>query len=155
MQQSEIKTELEIIVQGNLESMISKDCLPCLIDDKLSKGEIYDEIFLGIKDIKDHVFPLRLDNECRTIILNSVELSLIDYIPKIAKFNIDSISLDLNGRTGKYAGLICSIYKDAIEINLKTGYNKKDLNEMKKTIKNLSLGGITTGNFIKGTIDNN
>lgn len=155
VQQTDIKTELEVIVQGNLESMISKNCLPCLIDDKLSKGEIYDEIFLGIKDIKDHVFPLRLDNECRTIILNSVELSLIDYIPKIAKFNIDSISLDLNGRTEKYTGLMCSIYKDAIEINLKTGYNKKDLNEMKKTIKNLSLGGITTGNFIKGTIDNN
>ena len=60
-----------------------------------------DKIFLGIKDVKGRIFPLRLDNECRTHVLNSVELSLIDYMPQIIKMGIDTVLIDLEGRTGK------------------------------------------------------
>lgn len=151
VRQREINVELELTVQGNLDSLISKDCLPCLIVDKFFKNEIHDNIFLGIKDIKKHVFPLKLDNECRTIISNSVELSLVDYMAQITKIPVDSISLNLEGRTKKYAQIICSIYKDTIKMDLKTKSNERKLIKMKKEVKRISLGGITTGNFIKGT----
>lgn len=147
VRQRKIKAELELIVQGNLESLISRDCLPCLIKDKFQKN-VPGNIFSGIKDEKNRVFPLRLDKECRTIILNSVELSLIDFMSKIIKPCIDNVSLDLEGRTEEYGKIICSIYKRAIEID----FEASAINKMKKEIKKISLGGITTGNFIKGTI---
>lgn len=153
VQQRKIDAELELIVQGNLESLISKDCLPCLLKDKFLKKEGHNNVFLGIKDIKRRVFPLKLDDECRTIILNSVELSLIDFMPKIRDMGINTVSLDLEGRTGEYAQLMCSIYKHVIEMNFKSKDDKKNLNKMKEKVKKISLGGITTGNFLKGTVE--
>jgi putative protease len=146
VRQRKIKVELELIVQGNLESLISRDCLPSLIKD-ISQKNVPDNIFSGIKDEKGRVFPLRLDRECRTIILNSVELSLIDFMSKITETPIDNVSLDLEGRTEEYGKIMCSIYKRAIEID----FEASTINKMKKEIKKISLGGITTGNFIKGT----
>ena len=152
VRQREINVELELMVQGNLDSIISKDCLPCIVRDKFLKREIHDNVFLGIEDIKKHVFPLKLDNECRTIISNSVELSLIDYMSQITKMPIDSISLNLEGRTTKYAQKICSVYKNTDKLDLKTKSAERKLINMKKEVKKISLGGITTGNFIKGTL---
>ena len=151
LHQREINVALEIIVQGNLESLISKDCLPCLIEDEFLKREMSDKIFLGIKDVKGRIFPLRLDNECRTHVLNSVELSLIDYMPQIIKMGIDTVLIDLEGRTGKYAEIMCSVYKDVIEMDLSDGNNRNNLKKMKEKVKKISIGGITTGNFIRGT----
>jgi putative protease len=148
--QREINVALELIVQGNLESLISKDCLPCLIRDEFLKREMPDKLFLGIKDVKGRVFPLRLDNECRTNILNSVELSLIDYMPQIMKMGVDAVLIDLEGRTGKYAEIMCSVYKDVIEMDLSARNN--NLKRMKGKVKRISIGGITTGNFLRGTI---
>jgi len=147
VRQRKIKVELELIVQGNLESLISRDCLPCLIRGKFLKKNIPGNIFSGIKDEKRRIFPLRLDNECRTIILNSVELSLIDFMSEIIETSIDNVSLDLEGRTEEYGKIMCSIYKRAI----KTDFEASSINKIKKEIKKISLGGITTGNFIKGT----
>ena len=147
--QRKIKVELALLVQGNLESMISKDCLPCIISDRFNL-QISEKTFTGIKDVTNHIFPLKLDNECRTHILNSVELSLIDYMPKILEINIDNVLIDMEGRTGKYAVKICSFYKDVIEMELDARENKNNLNKMKEKVKNMSLGGITTGNFLRG-----
>ncbi len=136
--------EVELLVQGNLESLISRDCLPCLIDD-----EIFDEnMFLGIEDAKKRVFPLRLDTQCRTYILNSVELCLIDYLSTINKMGIDSVALDLEGRSEKYAYKMCQYYQ-----NILKNHDIRDLKKIKKEIKIMSWGGITTGNFLKGTED--
>lgn len=140
---NDIKAPLNIIVQGNMESMVSRDCLPCLIPNETSTGDV----FLGIKDIKDHIFPLKLDSECRTIILNSVELSLIDHLPVIANLGIDYITLNLEGRGSDYATKICKLYNDAINNNF------KGIKKIKNNVKSISLGGITTGNFIEGISD--
>jgi putative protease len=151
LHQREINVALELIVQGNLESLISKDCLPCLIEDEFFKREMSDKVFLGIKDVKGHVFPLRLDNGCRTHILNSVELSLIDYMPQIIKMGIDTVLIDLEGRTGRYAEILCSVYKNVIEMDL-SAQNGNNLKKMKGKVKKISIGGITTGNFLRGTV---
>ncbi|MGZ7116855.1 MAG: DUF3656 domain-containing U32 family peptidase [Methanobacterium sp.] len=146
---NDLNIKLELIVQGNMESLISRDCLPCLLEDHL----LEDNLFLGIRDAKNHVFPLRLDNECRTFILNSVELSLIDYTHSMIKIGMDSVSLDLQGRSEKYAQKMCFFYIKMIQDDFEELKYKKNLNKMKKQIKNMSWGGITTGNFLKGTSD--
>ncbi len=148
----DIDTKLELLVQGNLESIISKDCIPRIAGDEIFKYE--NKGFLGIEDIKGHLFPIRLDNECRTHILNSVELCLINYMPLIASAGIDTVIIDARGRTKKYAHDVSLIYKKALEMGTRDyRKTKSDLNALKNEIKKISLGGITTGNFLRGVTE--
>lgn len=150
----EINVKLELLVQGNLESIVSKDCIPHIAGDKIFKNEDPKKNFLGIKDTKNHLFPIRLDNECRTHILNSVELCLIDHMPQISSTGIDTVIIDARGRTCKYARDMSFIYKKAIKIGTGSRHkSKSDLNALKNQVKKISLGGITTGNFIRGVTE--
>ena len=151
VQTSETSSNLEILVQGNLESIVSRDYLPSVAGDNIFKSNAPGKSFLGIEDVKNQLFPLRLDNECRTHVLNSVELCLVDHMPQISKIGIDTVILDARGRTGKYISDISSIYREAIKIGTNTdSKSKRDLNTLKNRAKKISLGGITTGNFIRG-----
>jgi putative protease len=133
---------MELVAQGNLEVMVTEDCLPCL-----ASGEA---AFWGLQDFK-RVFPLRTDNESRTHIFNSVETCLIDHMPKIFEIGLDSISIDARGRTGKYAKEMAGLYRTAIELTAAGGGSlKEDLEALKKEARLRSLGGITSGHFIKG-----
>jgi len=142
---------LEFLVQGNIESIISKDCITCISG--INKTNVNE--FLGLKDVKNRVFPVLVDNRCHTYILNSVELCLIDHLPFISKTGVDTVIIDARGKTEKYAFKICSIYMDALQIIAARGPNiKNNLNSLKNKIKKISLGGITTGNFIRGIKNN-
>ncbi len=146
-----IGSNLELLVQGNLESIVSKDCIPRIAGDKVLKNKNAEKSFLGIEDVKNHLFPIKLDNELRTHILNSVELCLVDHMPQIFKIDIDTVIIDAGGRTKKYAHDMSSIYKKAMEIGAKKDpKSKRELNDLKNKAKKISLGGITTGNFIRG-----
>ena len=148
-----IESNLEILVQGNLESIVSKDCIPHIAGDNIFKN-INREKFLGLEDVKNHLFPLRLDNECRTYILNSVELCLVDHLPQISKTGIDTVIIDTRGRTKKYTKSMTYIYRKAIEIGTKKDQkSKRELNDLKNKAKKISLGGITTGNFLRGVTE--
>lgn len=136
---------LEYVVEGNLESLISEDCL-------LSSFNLPSESsFYGILDGKKRLFPLIIDDEARTHILNSVELCLIDHIPLLYKLGVDRLIIDSRNRTPDYVGEIVTIYTKGLQELEK---NDPDitikLNQLKNRIKKISLGGITTGTFIKG-----
>ncbi|MCZ3366563.1 MULTISPECIES: DUF3656 domain-containing U32 family peptidase [Methanobacterium] len=149
-----IDSNLELLVQGNMESIVSKDCIPHIAGDKVLKNKNAGKSFLGIEDAKNHLFPIRLDNECRTIILNSVELCLVDHMPQISKIGLDTVIIDARGRTQKYAHDMSHIYRKAIEIGAKNDQKSKhELNALKNKVKKISLGGITTGNFLRGVTE--
>jgi Collagenase and related proteases len=149
-----IESNLELLVQGNLESIVSKDCIPHIAGDNVFKNRDSEKLFLGIEDIKNHLFPIRLDNECKTHILNSVELCLVDHMPQISKMGIDTIIIDARGRTKKYTQTMSYIYRNAIEIGTKKEQkSKRELNGLKNKAKKISLGGITTGNFLRGVTE--
>ncbi len=144
----EFYTSLELLVHGNIESIVSKDCIPCIRSIKEIKNN---DTFLGLQDIKNRVFPVLIDSECHTYIFNSVELCLIDHLPFISKSGVNKIIIDARGRSEKYAYEISSIYMDALQITAKENLHiKKNLDLLKNKIKKISLGGITTGNFLKG-----
>ena len=67
------------------------------------------------------VFPLRLDDDSRTHIFNSVETCLLDQMPRIAAMGLDGIALDARGRGGEYAREMTEIYKRAIELTERGG----------------------------------
>jgi len=141
--------DMELVVQGSLEVMVAEDCIPCLV------GEKPDDVgqFWGLQDMR-RVFPLRLDDDSRTHIFNSVETCLLDQMPRIAAMGLDGVALDGRGRGGEYAREMTEIYRRAIELAGKGGETlERDLQELKEAVVPLSLGGITYGHFIKGLRD--
>ena len=69
--------------------LISKDCLLSAVPEKWNQQNINQ--FWGIQDETKHIFPIKIDSEGHTHILNSDELCLIDYLPKISEISIDTI----------------------------------------------------------------
>lgn len=132
--------ELELVVQGNLEVMVAEDCLPL-------KGEAE---FWGLQDFR-RIFPLRVDDDSRTHIFNSAETCLLDFMPRIFEIGPDGIAVDSRGRTGSYAKEMTEIYARAVDLTKRGSESlRSDLAALKEEAKGRSLGGITTGHFVKG-----
>jgi len=140
--------EMELMVQGNLEVMVTEDCIPCLAKKEASPGG-----FWGLQDFK-RVFPLRIDDDMRTHIFNSAETCLLDYMPKLFGIGLDGVAVDARGRTGKYAREMTEIYLEAIELTKMEGASlSEELQALKERIRHMARGGITSGHFLKGLKD--
>ncbi len=135
------RPDLEVLVQGNVEAMVAENCLlsSALRCDVVAGAG---EVFWGIEDETGRIFPVRMDGDCRTHVYNAVELSLIDEVPKIADLGFESIAIDGRGRTAGYARLMAEIYGQALEGD--------DLDRLKGEAREISLGGITKGAFLRG-----
>jgi putative protease len=145
------RPHLEPVVQGSLEVMVAEDCIPCLAGSEAAADDAGQ--FWGLQDMR-RVFPLRLDEDSRTHIFNSVETCLLDQMPRIAAMGLDGIALDARGRGGEYAREMTEIYKRAIELTERGGEAmEQDLQELKEEVLPLALGGITYGHFVKGLRD--
>jgi putative protease len=146
------RPRLELVVQGSLEVMVAEDCIPCLAGKEGAAGDDAG-VFWGLQDMR-RIFPLRLDEEKRTHIFNSVETCLLDQVPRIAALGLDGIALDARGRGGAYAQEMTEIYRRAIELTKDGGETlERELQALKDAVVPLSLGGITYGHFIKGLRD--
>ena len=143
-----VENSFEMVVQGNVDAMISKDCLLSAVPE--SNNVNITNQFWGIQDERTQIFPIKIDSEGNTHILNSVELCLIDYLPSISQIGIDSIVLDVRNKTYDYAKEMTSIYCKGLEYIEKEINTTKNMNRLKSKIKIVSTGGITTGNFLKG-----
>lgn len=143
-EKSNTKTSFEFLVQGNLESMVSEDCLLSIISQE--KQELSGEVW-GIRDVKKRVFPLLIDDENRTYILNSVELCLIDYLPELYEIGVNRLIIDARGKTEDYANSMVMLYNQGLKQVQKDVGNRNYLNILKNKVRKMSMGGITTGNF--------
>ena len=144
----DLKTNFELVVQGNVDTLVTKDCLLSLVPKKDTIN--IENKFWGIQDEKKQIFPIKIDLEGRTHILNSVELCLIDHLHEISQIGINCIVVDLRTKTYHYAKDIISIYKNGLEYIKRKENSGKNMNRLKSKIKIISTGGITTGNFLKG-----
>jgi len=139
---------MELMVQGNLEVMVAEDCMPLPAKGKYDPNE-----FWGLQDMR-RIFPLRLDDELRTHIFNSAETCLLDLMPEIFTIGLDGVAVDARGRTREYAREMTGAYKMAIDLTEKgDGTLLQDLQDLKESIRPLTLGGITHGHFVKGLKD--
>jgi putative protease len=141
-----------LIVQGNSEAMVSEDCILQPWEKEVLKNkDLHPSRFYGIRDTTGHIFPVRVDGECRTHIYNSSELCLIDHIPSLLQMGINEIIIDTRGRTAGYDRAMTGIYTKAIALvheGIKTP--DKGLELLKETVKLYALGGITTGHYLRG-----
>jgi putative protease len=140
--------EMELIVQGSLEVMVARDCMPLPASAGYGLGE-----FWGLQDMR-RIFSLRLDDDNRTHIFNSTETCLLDQMPEIFAIGLDGVALDARGRTEDYAREMSEIYRKAIDL---TGSGRaalrQELETLKESVRPLVLGGITHGHFQKGLKD--
>jgi U32 family peptidase len=131
--------------------MITEDCLLEPLQQCRHQEEENNMAFFGIRDTTGHLFPVRVDGECRTRIGNAVETCLLDHLPAIARAGISDVAIDARGRTGAYAGEMTRLYRSAIaEVMEGTGNPDQKLAELKERAKMPALGGITAGPFVRG-----
>ena len=141
-----------LIVQGSIEAMVSEDCilqpsLPC----NGKRGDTYASGFFGITDATGHIFPVRIDSECRSHIFNSAEICLIDHLPSLMQIGINEVVIDARGRTGTYTGEIIRLYQEAVLLAEKGARaDDRRFEPLKDAVKHLAIGGITAGHFIRG-----
>ncbi len=158
IQKSDIDCQLEFLVQGNLEALVSEDCLSCVIKDEniIKKFKNSPYTFLGIRDFKNRIFPVEIDAECRTHISNSVELCLLDHIPDLQDMGFNSLVIDSRNKPPDYAHTMVSSYQKALEFTTNGEPQLENkLHSLKNKVKKISNGGITTGNFLRGVHDDN
>ena len=106
------------------------------------------EVFWGIRDATGRTFPLWQDGDGRTRILNSVETSLVNHLPRLLQIGIDSLAIDARRRTERYAREMTAIYREAVLAA--GGGEKKDLERLRDEARSRSQGGITAGAFVRG-----
>lgn len=135
--------DLELVVQGRAELMVTEDNLP------LTQGYAFgDEEWWGIGDAKGERFPLIVDPDGRTHIFNSKDLCLLDRLPEIAGMGIGSIAIDARYRSPRYTREITGIYQMALEMPEEEGFSS-----LLSRARKFSGGGITSGHFDRGVVE--
>ena len=152
--------ELEVLVHGNIESMItrkeliSKKQLKLLSkynqkqrkknNDYDNEGYYIDSNEYYLKNRRDQYYPIKTNlNEDMTIILNSEELCLIDEIDYLKSIGISNFSIDARWKSLDYITDIGKAYRDFIDEKGEAS------NESKNAIAK-HCPDLTKANFDKG-----
>ena len=145
-----VENPIEMVVQGNLDALISRDCLMEVVSENLPTKN---RDFWGIEDEKNHIFPVKIDLNGNTHILNSVELCLIDHIKELVDIGVSGLVMDMRTKGYEYSKEMSLVYSAQLNHVLSRNDSKKMLKQYKTQIKAISTGGITTGNYLKGVKD--
>lgn len=145
---------LAVFVQGNLETMVTNDCLKAVITGcKRTSGTCRKTHWLGLKDETGRVLPVRVDDMCRSHIFNPDETTLIDSVRDLAARGIDAVVIDARGRTGDYASEMVKVYRAVISPDEKRKKDRRNTGSPRDRVKAVALGGITAGHFTRGLKD--
>ena len=145
-----VENPIEFVVQGNLDAIISRDRLLRNVGENFPNT--YQE-FWGIEDDKHHIFPVKVDLNGNTHVLNSVELCLLDHVPEFVDMGVDGLVMDMRTKGYDYCKEMSLVYSNYLNHVLAGDDSKNLLKKLKSRIKNISTGGITTGNYLKGVKD--
>lgn len=127
----------EVIVQGNLEVMITENCIPATAQGCRSCNQSW-----ALKDKTNRIFRVRTDSDCRSRILNAAEICLIEYLPELCASGVSVISIDARGRSPEYIRRMVSIYTRAL--------NGENVHKLKDEIREIASGGVTAAHYTKG-----
>jgi len=136
----------ECIVHGRLELMESEHCLAggllgenggqCSAPCRSGNFKLADE--------KNYEFPLLMDYQCRTHLLNSRSLCMLEYVPAIIESGVSSLRIETLGiDDAEEIRRITEKYRKAIDAVYKPGEKAREKCE--------DLGkGFTTGHYFRG-----
>ncbi len=140
--------DLEMIINGNLEVIITKDDFSNLNNGKdfiISNNSDY--AILEDKKRKKFKYKVSFDYNKQSHIINKDCLCLIEEMNNIKKLGLDNLILDCRYCNEEYTKNILSLYNNALKDK-----NSEELNKYKYQIMNLSHSYINKGNFIKGRL---
>ena len=160
--------DIECLVQGSVQLMVSEHCLiggikgcdspigikdgvKSEVDGSMTTEQITRPCQAGcsIRDGKGFVFPVRHDNQCRTHIYNSKELGLIDSIPGIIKAGVRYLRIEGMCYNAKQVGEITMLYSLAIDTCLNNP-RQYDGRIYLSGLKKMFPGNLTTGHYFRG-----
>ena len=143
--------DLEMIVNGNLEVIVSKDDFTNLNDGKdfiISNDADY--ATLEDKKRKKFKYKIFFDYNRQSHIINKDCLCLIEEMNEIKDFGLDNLILDCRYSNEKYTTQILSIYNESLKVK-----DPEVLSEYKYKIMDFSQSYINKGNFIEGRLHEN
>ncbi|MCR5026914.1 MAG: DUF3656 domain-containing protein [Methanobrevibacter sp.] len=141
-------TDLEMIVHGNLEVIVSKDDFSNLNEGRdFIIGNNADYATLEDKKRKKFKYKIFFDYNKQSHILNKDCLCLIEEINEIKTLNLDNLIIDCRYSNEKYTKSILSIYNDSLG-----DISQEDLTKFKYDIMDLSQSYINKGNYIEGRL---
>jgi putative protease len=143
----------EVIVHGALPLMVSEYCAA----GSLLGGGIPGScpgpcrgLGFGLKDRKNIVFPVEMDQFCRMHIFNSRDLCLIEDIGLIAGTGAAVLRIEARREGCAYVRDAVRIYRKVLE---KTGrMSGGELSELKEVLAGHSPQGFTKGHYYRGVI---
>ena len=140
--------DLNIIIQGNLEVMSSKDDFSNLNNGKdFIINSASDYAILEDKKRKKFKYKVVFDYNKHSHFINKDCLCLIDEVETIKDTGVDSVIIDTRFSSAKYSSTIISLYLQALKED-----NNYDLELLKDQIKNITLSRLNKGNFINGRL---
>lgn len=141
-------TDLEMIVHGNLEVIVSKDDFSNLNEGKdFIIGNNADYATLEDKKRKKFKYKVFFDYNKQNHILNKDCLCLIEEMNEIKTLNLDNLIIDCRYSNEKYTKSILSIYNDSLK-----DISQEELSKFKYEIMDLSQSYINKGNYIEGRL---
>ena len=140
--------DLNIIIQGNLEVMSSKDDFSNLNDGKdFIINDSSDYAILEDKKRKKFKYKVVFDYNKHSHFINKDCLCLIDEVELIKDTGVNSVIIDCRFSSAQYSSTIISLYSQALKED-----NTYDLNLLKEQIEKITLSRLNKGNFINGRI---
>ena len=143
--------DLEMIVNGNLEVIVSKDDFTNLNDGKdfiISNDADY--AILEDKKRKKFKYKVFFDYNRQSHIINKDCLCLIEEMNEIKEMGLDSLILDCRYSNEKYTSQILSIYNESLQ-----NRDDEELTKYKYQIMDFSQSYINKGNYIEGRLHEN
>ena len=143
--------DLEMIVKGNLEVIVSKDDFTNLNDGKdfiISNDADY--AILEDKKRKKFKYKIFFDYNRQSHIINKDCLCLIEEMNEIKEFGLDNLILDCRYSNEQYTTQILSIYNESLQ-----NKDQEELRKYKYQIMDFSQSYINKGNFIEGRLHEN
>ena len=141
-------TDLEMIIHGNLEVIVSRDDFTNLNDGRdfiISNDAEY--ATLEDKKRKKFKYKVFFDYNKQSHILNKDCLCLIEEMNDIKKLNLDNLIVDCRYSNEKYTKQILSIYNESLG-----QISDEKLEEHKFKIMDFSQSYINKGNYIEGRL---
>lgn len=143
--------DLEMIVNGNLEVIVSKDDFTNLNDGKdfiISNDSDY--ATLEDKKRKKFKYKVFFDYNRQSHIINKDCLCLIEEMNEIKEMGLDCLILDCRYSNEKYTSQILSIYTESLK-----NKDPEELSKYKYQIMDFSQSYINKGNYIEGRLHEN
>lgn len=141
---------VECIAHGRLELMESEHCLVGGLLGGFSgtnKGQCSTPCKAGnfmLEDEKKYTFPLLVDHQCRTHLLNSRALCMLEYVPDLLESGVTSLRIETLGmENAEEIRKVTLAYRKAIDAYLETGKQGRERCESQGK-------GFTTGHYFRG-----